>query len=205
MIISEPYISPTALSPLIKIYSDQHFLIQSKGIYYQEAIVATDEEINNFIETSIAIPDPIADAYFVYNTFISKQYPNISEKQIILAKTFLNKALTNLTDEEAYQIRFLFNEWDENKNYEVGDRVLYNKELYNVIQIPKTVAPPNLNTECFIKTNRPLDLVEEWNNLNQKVYNTGDRVKIGQYLYESLIDNNSWSPQAFPAVWRLIN
>lgn len=36
-------------------------------------------------------------------------------------------------------------------------------------------------------------------------YNTGDRVKFTDgHIYESTIDNNVWSPSAYPAGWKLI-
>lgn len=33
------------------------------------------------------------------------------------------------------------------------------------------------------------------------IYNTGDRVMFNNEVYESLIDNNVWSPEAYPAGW----
>ena len=33
---------------------------------------------------------------------------------------------------------------------------------------------------------------------------TGDKVKFNGKTYESLIDNNIWSPEAYPAGWKEI-
>ncbi len=33
-------------------------------------------------------------------------------------------------------------------------------------------------------------------------YNTGDRVTFNGTVYESLIDNNVWAPDAYPAAWQ---
>lgn len=200
MIVKEPYETLNSSLPLFKIYSDKRFLIQSNGLVYQEAIVR-EEDISKYTETSIAIPAPIADAYFVYNTFLNEEIIDIKEEQILSAKNLLIKALTSLTDEEAYQISFLFDSWDQYKQYKIGDRVLYNKELYTVIKVPNNNLPPSLNQECYKKTSPPKDLIEEW---TQKNYNIGDRVKVGDHIYESLINNNNWSPQDFPMSWKLV-
>ena len=35
-------------------------------------------------------------------------------------------------------------------------------------------------------------------------YMKGDKVKYNEHIYESLIDNNIWSPDGYPAGWQLI-
>ena len=202
MIVKEQDFIALDGTPLFKIYSDKHFYLQSNGVFYEEVIVR-EEEIVNFIETNIAIPEPIATEAFVYRTLIG-DYQNITQKQITEAKTILNKALKTLTDEEAYKVKFFFDEWSYEKNYEKGDRVLYNKELYNVIQTPPIKLTPELHTAYYKKVNRPIELIEEWDDTNKKIYNAGDRTRIGEHIYESLIDNNLWAPKDFPDVWELI-
>ena len=203
MIVKETYLSPNSSDPLIKVYSNKNFFIEYNGQIYESAIVANEEEANKYIETSTAIPARIADEYFVYNTFIG-EYQNITQKQILEAKDILIKALQTLTDEEAYRVKFLFKKWKYTENYHEGERVFYNGELYNVIQTPSTNANPEINTECYQKANRPADLIEEWDDVNRKVYNIGDKVRIGDYIYESVIDNNTWAPREFPVAWKII-
>lgn len=202
MIVREQDFIAVDGTPLFKIYSDKHFFLQSKGTFYQEVIVREDE-IENFVETNIAIPEPIADEIFVYQTLIGA-YRNITQKQIKEAKIILNKALKTLEDEEAYKVKFLFDEWEYEKDYTKGDRVLYNNELYNVIQTPPMKLNPEIHTAYYQKVHRPADLVEEWDDLNKKIYNIGDRTRIGEHIYESLINNNIWAPRDFPDVWKLI-
>lgn len=203
MIVKETYISPNSSDPLIKVYSDNGFFIQYNGQVYQEVIVANEEEANKFIETSVAIPEPMADEHFICQTLVGN-IQTITQNQINHAKTILLKALKTLTDNEAYLVRFFFDEWDMTKSYEVGDRVLYNNELYNVVKATSPNIHPEINTDYFVKTNRPLDLVEEWDSNNRKTYNFGEQIKIGEHFYESLLDNNTWSPLEFPASWKLI-
>lgn len=202
MIVKETYISPNSSTPLLKLYSDKGFFIQNNGQIYQEVIVTNDEAADKYLETNVAIPAPIADEYFVYKALIG-DYQNLTQEQILAAKPLLLKALTSLSDEEAYKVKFLFEEWSYDKNYIQGDRVIYAGELYNVIQTPNTDANPKINTECYIRTNKPIDFIEEWDDMNKKIYEKGEKTRIGQYIYVSLIDNNIWSPREFPAAWQI--
>lgn len=202
MIVKEQDFIAVDGTPLFKIYSDKHFFLQSKGVFYEEVIIR-DEEISNFIETNIAIPEPIADETFVYQTLIG-DYQNITQKQIKETKIILNKALKSLTDEDAYKVKFLFDEWDYEKDYEKGDRVLYNKILYNIIKTPPRKLNPEIHNAYYQKVPCPAELIEEWDNTNKQIYDIGDRTRIGEHIYKSLISNNIWSPRDFPDVWELI-
>ena len=201
MIVKEYFFSTLANKNLIKIYSDNGYFIESEGLVYRETVVDSKEKADRFIETTIAIPDPVATQNFVYSVLIG-EHQNISEKQINESKPILLKALRALEDEEAYKVKFFFSKWNENETYTVGDRVIYNNELYNVIKIPNNSTPPDSNKECYKKTSHPLDYIDEW--IRGKTYNIDDQVKIGEHFYKSTIENNVWSPIEFPAGWSLI-
>lgn len=203
MIIKERYISPNSSTPLIKVYSDKNFFLEYQGQIYSEIIVANKEEAEKFSETNVAIPAPIADEHFICQTLIGN-FQNITQKQILNSRKILSKALSLLSDDDAYKIKFLYEEWSYTNEYQKGDKVLYNGKLYNVIQTPVNDANPVLNTDCYEKIKTPPDLVEEWNEINKENYNIGDRTRIGEHIYESLIDNNMWAPRDFPDVWKLI-
>ena len=203
MIILEEYTSKTADGLLYKIYSDKGFFLQNNGTTYSEVIISTVEEKDNYTETQIPIPEEVAGINEIYNTFFGN-YQNITKQQIKQAKQIELKALRNLPDEEAYLIKFLFEEWRAATTYQVGDRVLYQNELYNVIAVPSNNLFPPDNPECYSLVEKPLDLVEEWNNINRKKYSVGEKTKVGIHYYESLIEGNTWSPQDFPTAWKLI-
>jgi len=203
MIIKERYISPNSSTPLIKVYSDKNFFLEYQGQIYSEIIVANEKEAEKFSETNVAIPAPIADEHFICQTLIG-DFQNITQKQILNSRKILSKALNLLSNDDAYKIKFLYEEWSYNNKYQKGDKVLYNGKLYNVIQTPINDANPVLNTDCYEKIKTPPDLVEEWNEINKENYNIGDRTRIGEHIYESLIDNNMWAPRDFPDVWKLI-
>ena len=116
---------------------------------------------------------------------------------------------TNLTDESALSNKELFPLWDGNEHrYTVGDRVRYGENLYKVLQ-NHTSQPNWVPTEApqlftLVLTN-PDGTPSEWVQPDStNPYMTGDRVIFNGQVYESVIDNNVWSPSAYPAGWTLV-
>ena len=114
-----------------------------------------------------------------------------------------------LTDEQALEVPLMFDEWKVGKGYIVGDRLLYNGELYKVITSHTSIETwtPNVAPSLFAKVlNETLDgSIPEWEQPNStNGYTKGDKVMFEGKTYESLIDNNVWSPSAYPAGWQLI-
>ena len=49
------------------------------------------------------------------------------------------------------------------------------------------------------------DVIPEWEQPDStNGYSKGDKVKYNGAVYESLIDNNVWSPDAYPAGWEVV-
>lgn len=120
------------------------------------------------------------------------------------------KKTIEMTDEQALQSSVLFKKWDSNRvTYEVGQRLNYNGVLYKVLQ-PHTSqlnwAPdttPSLYTKVLIPDK---DIIPEWQQPDStNGYMIGDKVIYNGQVYESLIDNNIWSPIGYPAGWQLNN
>jgi hypothetical protein len=115
-----------------------------------------------------------------------------------------------LTDEQALEVPLMFDEWKVCKGYTVGDRLLYNGELYKVITSHTSIETwtPNVAPSLFAKVlNETLDgSIPEWEQPNStNGYTKGDKVMFEGKTYESLIDNNVWSPSTYPTGWQLIN
>lgn len=114
-----------------------------------------------------------------------------------------------LTDKQALEVPLMFDEWKVGKGYTVGDRLLYNGELYKVITSHTSIETwtPNVAPSLFAKVlNETLDgSIPEWEQPNStNGYTKGDKVMFEGKTYESLIDNNVWSPSTYPAGWQLI-
>ena len=129
------------------------------------------------------------------------------ENQRKLALTFFAETLS---DAQALQVPMLFDEFDGNGvAYEVGKRVLYNDILYKVVQAHTSqaewtpVAAPSLFAKVINETiDGSIPEFEQPDSTNP--YMKGDRVIFNGKVYESLIDNNVYSPEAYPAGWKEI-
>lgn len=127
------------------------------------------------------------------------------ENQRNLALTFFAETLS---DAQALQVPMLFEEFDGNGvAYEVGKRVLYNDILYKVIQAHTSqaewtpVAAPSLFAKVINETvDGSIPKFEQPDSTNP--YMKGDKVIFNEKVYESLIDNNVYSPEAYPAGWK---
>ena len=133
--------------------------------------------------------------------FKEEQY----DAQRNLAFSFLFEALP---DEQAAQVPMLFDEFDGNGvAYEVGKRVMYNGVLYKVIQAHTSQADwtPDAAPSLFAKViNETVDgSIPEFEQPDStNPYMKGDKVIFNGKVYESLIDNNVYSPEAYPAGWK---
>lgn len=156
------------------------------------------------------------DSYTEEDTTITVNYvvtakPLTKEEQLENQK---NLALTffaeTLSDAQALQVPMLFDEFDGNGvAYEVGKRVLYNNILYKVIQAHTSqadwtpAAAPSLFAKIINETiDGSIPEFEQPNSTNP--YMKGDRVIFNGKVYESLIDNNVWSPSDYPTGWKEI-
>lgn len=129
------------------------------------------------------------------------------ENQRNLALTFFAETLS---DAQALQVPMLFDEFDGNGvAYEVGKRIMYNGVLYKVLQAHTSQAEwtPTAAPSLFAKViNETIDgSIPEFEQPDStNPYMKGDRVLFNGKIYESLIDNNVYSPEAYPAGWKEI-
>lgn len=129
------------------------------------------------------------------------------ENQRKLALTFFAETLS---DAQALQVPMLFDEFDGNGvAYEVGKRIMFEGVLYKVLQAHTSqadwtpVAAPSLFAKVINETiDGSIPEFEQPDSTNP--YMKGDRVMFNGKVYESLIDNNVYSPEAYPAGWKEI-
>lgn len=124
-------------------------------------------------------------------------------------RPLIEQAAQSFTDETALEAVSLFPSWQSGIDYTVGQRVRYNGVLYSVLQAhtSQDTWQPDVAVSLFAKVLIPdPDVVPEWEQPgNTNPYMTGDRVLFEGTVYESLIDNNVWSPTAYPAGWKAID
>lgn len=125
------------------------------------------------------------------------------------AKDFRSKVdnlLTALTDKQALENTILFPVWSNNTNYKVNDRIRYENNLYRVLQEHTSQEnwTPNAAVSLFARVLSETEdgSIPEWTQPDStNGYMIGDHVMYDGVEYESIIDNNVWSPVDYPAGW----
>ena len=125
-------------------------------------------------------------------------------------RPYIEKAAMFLTDEDALEAVDLFPRWSaEHGRYKVGDKVKYEEVLYRCIQEHNSqemgypTAAPSVWAKILIPDE---NVIPEWEQPDStNPYMKGDKVTFEGKVYESIIDNNIWSPAAYPGGWQEIN
>ena len=173
---------------------------------------------------NVETQDAIFVDYMDTGVYIRAMYEIVeiepSEEEIIIEQTDkamemlsvdLSSLLVNLTDEQALQVPLMFPKWQADKAYVVGDRVLYLGVLYKVLQAHTSQAgwEPDIAPSLFAKnlivkdeSGEQVDIPEWVQPDSTNPYMTGDKVMFEGKVYQSLIDNNVWSPTDYPQGWQ---
>lgn len=122
-------------------------------------------------------------------------------------KTEYESKLATVDDAVALCMPDYFPVWDGNGiSYKVGQRVIYNEVLYKVITAHTSqptwtpVDAPSLFAKVLTSDDGTPLPWQQPDSTNP--YMKGDRVLYNGKVYESLIDNNVWSPDGYPAGWK---
>lgn len=130
----------------------------------------------------------------------------ISREKAYALRALIEQAAASLPDEDALNGVELFPHWSAAAEYTADDRVSFEGTLYKCLQdhaaqeswIPADA--PSLWARVLIPDPEVIPDWEQPDSTNG--YMTGDKVRYNGAVYESLIDNNIWSPEAYPAGWR---
>ena len=121
----------------------------------------------------------------------------------------IEDASQSLPDGKAQDSVALYPHWSSDAHYETNYRVQYNDVVYKCLQshdAQPTWTPTDAHS-LWAKVLVPSpDVIPDWEQPDStNAYMTGDKVRYNGHIYESLIDNNVWSPEAYPAGWKEID
>lgn len=123
-------------------------------------------------------------------------------------RPIIEKSAQSLDDETALEAVTLFPSWVAGVNYTTGTKVKHGGVLYSVLQDHTSQEgwEPGTAASLFAKVLIPDPVViPEWEQPDStNAYKKGDKVRFEGKVYESLIDNNVWSPSAYPAGWQQV-
>lgn len=99
----------------------------------------------------------------------------------------------------------LAKEWEKTSYFVVGEPILYENEIYKVLQSHSkqldwtpTAAPSLFAKKLTTSDGTPKEWIKPG---AENGYSIGDKVIFEGKIYESLIDNNIWSPIEYPQGW----
>lgn len=131
---------------------------------------------------------------------------SLAGDDLVETKNTYQTKLRSVSDGVALKMTEVFPHWNGNsKEYVKDDKVLYEGVLYKVLQNHTSqegwtpTSAPSLFAKVLTSEGEILDW-EQPDSTNP--YMKGDKVKFNGKIYESLIDNNVWSPEAYPQGWK---
>ena len=198
---------PVEISRNIKQMKDAGYkpIIDTKPDYNVET---EDAVLVDYVDTGIYVKA----MYEVVKIELTEEEQLIEQtnKAMEIFNINFNDLLPDLTDEQALEMPLLFPKWQANIQYEVGYRVLYVGTLYKVIQAHTSQYgwEPDITPSLFAKNlivkdddGEQVDIPEWEQPGSTNPYMKGDKVKFEGKIYQSLIDQNVWSPATYPQGW----
>lgn len=124
-------------------------------------------------------------------------------------RPIIEKGAQSLDDATALEAVVLFPAWATGVAYTAGTKIKHGGVLYSVLQdhtSQENWSPANAPS-LFAKVLIPdANVIPEWEQPDStNTYKKGDKVRFEDKAYESLVDNNVWSPAVYPAGWRQID
>ena len=129
----------------------------------------------------------------------------------MIVKMAVKQARQITDDAEALEVQMLYKQWDKQigKPLAAGEYINYEGVLYKVLQahtVQEAWTPtnaPSLFAKVLIDPTG--ETILDWQQPDStNPYMIGDKVKFEGKIYQSLIDNNVWSPTAYPQGWEEI-
>ena len=124
-------------------------------------------------------------------------------------RTKIEDASQTLPDDKAQDNIALYPHWTgDSMHYPVDYRVQHEDAVYKCLQEhdSQPTWTPTDAPSLWAKVLAPSpDVIPDWEQPDStNGYMTGNKVRYNGHVYESLIDNNIWSPDGYPQGWRLV-
>lgn len=121
----------------------------------------------------------------------------------------------SLGEEQAMEVATMYDPWKVGKAYAVGEYVTFGEnsvgdpQLYKVVQAHTSQEgwTPDVAVSLFSAIGLDEKGYPVWSQPTgaHDAYNKGDIVDYNGALYESQVDGNTYSPEAYPAGWKAVS
>lgn len=144
-----------------------------------------------------------------YANYIKQQQKEqaIKDGETLLDSLTEKTILAKASDAEAYVMRFMYPEYAVGVVYSKGDRFMWQDKFYKVIASePFTSSDewkPDISPSLYVEIPDPnVEYPEFKQPINtETAYMKGDKITYKNEKYVSKIDNNVYSPEAYPDAW----
>ena len=173
--------------------------IDDEGVSYTADTVVMKGEPND-AKIKSAITSPVTDKGEPDTVYNIKEASTLQDdlSQVV---SYTNDYYRSVTRQDVSGL-----EWMGNEVVKAGQVRTYNIIDYECLQshITQLGWEPDKVPALWKKVSNP-DVIEEWLQPGStNPYMKGDKVLFNGNTYESVIDNNVWSPTGYPAGWRKI-
>ena len=180
---------------------------------YSHVVYMPSADLSKFeVVKDESVPDSLRNAIESLNTKqieMEETQATFTQVQQSLHKVAKMVASEVTDDAKALAIQEFYDDWEVGIKYEVGTYIRYEEVLYKVITAHTSQSDwtPTSASSLFAKVliDPTGETINEWVQPDStNPYMTGDKVTFEGKTYESIIDNNVWSPSAYPAGWKEI-
>lgn len=202
------------INGMCKLSTDAGYLLHNVVTdTYSHVVYMPSADLSKFeVVKDESVPDSLRNAIESLNTKqieMEETQATFTQVQQSLHKVAKMVASEVTDDAKALAIQEFYDDWEVGVKYEVGTYIRYEGVLYKVITAHTSQSDwaPTSASSLFAKvlTDPTGETINEWVQPDStNAYMTGDKVIFEGKTYESIIDNNVWSPSAYPAGWKEI-
>lgn len=202
------------INGMCKLSTDAGYLLHNVVTdTYSHVVYMPSADLSKFeVVKDESVPDSLRNAIESLNTKqveMEETQATFTQVQQSLHKVAKMVASEVTDDAKALAIQEFYDDWEVGVKYEVGTYIRYEEVLYKVITAHTSQSDwtPTSASSLFAKVliDPTGETINEWVQPDStNPYMTGDKVTFNGKTYESVIDNNVWSPSAYPAGWKEI-
>ena len=118
----------------------------------------------------------------------------------------IERAAESQTDEQAVESIELFTKWEPDMDIVAGHRYREGDKLYKALQSHRSQSDwrPSVTPALFVEVEKPGEIRDITDPIPAEYpFMKGELGRWKGHIYESNIDNNVWTPDAYPAGWTL--
>lgn len=196
-ILAIDFKSDWGISPTLSVSLDQKS--------FEDVVITAD---GLYGEINYDVFDLVEHTYSYISPITGKVETHTQSAGTFGRPVFYNEiTMTEVTQEEVDVLIAAYEDYLVDTAYSKGDRFKYEGKVYDVLQSHTSQEDwkPDV-VKSLYRNIVPEEIIADFVQPTgaHDVYHIGDKVLFEGKTYESVINDNSWSPTVYPAGWKLI-